>query len=249
VRKKKDSEHIFKLSLIFSIIFHFLLLLIFSSFNLLPVSTEAYHVEKEIFELTIIERDSLHLPEKNLEITENKNSTFKNPDTLSKEPNRKALKIEAEQIKLDFENKILVSSLNNHERLKTTRPLTPSSGNDSVIKIHRKPDDYFLHNNPLPDKLATVTSTPIYPKKAANHLTEGSVKLLAAISREGEPEAVEVVKSSGNESLDEQSLFTIENICFFNPFRIPYQIYVNIIFSTDNVELVFDRILTQQPDH
>lgn len=100
--------------------------------------------------------------------------------------------------------------------------------------------------NPLPPppptsgNLINLVVTPTFPKDLVGTRSEGQVRLIAEISRQGTVNNITIQESSGFESMDRVALMTVERGWIFKEYQQPYiiPVLVNYYFDeSDNTQV------------
>jgi protein TonB len=101
-------------------------------------------------------------------------------------------------------------------------------------------------NNPPPPPpptsgdLINLVVTPAFPKDLVGTRSEGQVRLIAEVSRQGTVNNITIQESSGFESMDRVALMTVERGWTFKEYQQPYRIpvLVNYYFDeSDNTQV------------
>lgn len=86
---------------------------------------------------------------------------------------------------------------------------------------------------PTSGDLINLIVAPTFPKDLVGSRSEGTVQLSAEISRQGEVRAVDIIESSGYESMDRVAAITIERGWTFKEYQQPYRIPVIVKYYID----------------
>ncbi|ADQ14695.1 TonB family protein [Halanaerobium hydrogeniformans] len=87
---------------------------------------------------------------------------------------------------------------------------------------------------PTSGDLVNLIVAPAFPKDLVGSRSEGVVKLSAEVSRQGEIREVDIVESSGYESMDRVAAITIERGWTFKEYQQPYRIPVTVEYYIDD---------------
>ncbi len=93
---------------------------------------------------------------------------------------------------------------------------------------------------PTSGDLINLVVTPAFPKDLVGTRSEGKVRLIAEISRQGNVDNITIQESSGFESMDRVALITVERGWTFKEYQQPYRIpvLVNYYFDeSDNTQV------------
>ncbi|MGM0415114.1 MAG: energy transducer TonB, partial [Bacillota bacterium] len=96
---------------------------------------------------------------------------------------------------------------------------------------------------PTAGDLIGIIEPPTFPKDLVASRTEGTVSLMAKVSENGNVENIEIVDSSGHDSMDRVAQLTVENGWEFKEYQRSYKIPVTvryIIDESDNSKVEVD---------
>ncbi len=167
----------------------------------------------------------------NIDIKENK-QTKNNENTTEKQENN-----ENKETKNDAtENKEILSSeeseMEIEKEIEKKEEENNSQQENNNVNDKNKNEDKIEEEPPPPPpptagELIGLSPKPVYPKYLVSEQETGSVELNAHINQDGIVEKVEILKSSGIETMDRNAILTIKNGWKFKNYKKSY--YINII--------------------
>lgn len=87
---------------------------------------------------------------------------------------------------------------------------------------------------PTAGELVGLSPRPVYPKYLVSEQKTGKVQLNVHVNQDGEVEKVEVIESSGIETMDRNAILTIERGWEFKNYKKAYYIDVAVDYNIDN---------------
>lgn len=125
---------------------------------------------------------------------------------------------------------------NNEQQKSADSQVEPVQENEQLAAEDKTETKSKPKPPPLPtsgDLISTI-ATPTFPKDLVGTRAEGTVELSVQISVQGEVAGIEVLKSSGFDSMDRVAQITLERGWEFKKYQKPYRIAVQVHYFVDD---------------